>query len=107
MEPSPPVHLDPATAAGEVSLRFDRWFAEHQLQLPPETRAQFVQMGVEALERWPDRSTGDVLDELISELDQRLFAIAEEQTRAGRDDREPRRGASGFGRFFRRRERPH
>ena len=80
MEPntSPPIHVDPVTAAGEVSLRFDRWFAEHHLDLPAETRAQFVEMGMEALQRWPGRSTGDVLDELLGELDARLGRIVDE-----------------------------
>lgn len=110
MEPSSPspIHVDPVTAAGEVSLRFDRWFAEHELDLPAETRAQFVQMGMEALQRWPDRSTGDVLDELIGELDQRLVAIAAEQAR----DRAPKDTAAaptprGLARLFGRRDRRH
>ena len=111
MEPASPspIHVDPVTAAGEVSLRFDRWFAERELELPAETRAQFVEMGMEALQRWPDRSTGDVLDELIAELDQRLASIAAEQTRdappaeAGRA-----RPAQGLSRLFgRRRDRRH
>ncbi|TZF89903.1 hypothetical protein [Cognatilysobacter lacus] len=96
--------VDPATAAGEVSLRFDRWFASHELDLPPPTRAEFVQMGMDALQRWPDRSTGDVLDELIAELDGRLAVIAAEQAHdAGRGDatvaseRQPRGLARLFG----------
>ena len=107
MEPSspPPIHVDPVSAAGEISLRFDRWFAERRLDLPAETRAQFVEMGMEALQRWPDRSSGEVLDELIAERDQRLDAIAGQQAQGGA--REPPRGAHGLGRFFRRRERPH
>lgn len=120
-EPSSSVHVDPATAAGAVSLRFDRWFAKHQLDLPPETRAQFVEMGMQALERWPDRSSGDVLDELIAELDGRLARIVDETTarhesfahpddRGRRDDAPsgaapPRKGA--FARLFGRRDRPH
>ena len=76
--PSTDIHLDPSTAAREVTLRFDRWFAEHHLDLPPETRAEFVQMGMDALQRWPDRSSGDVLDELIAELDARLGRIVDE-----------------------------
>lgn len=103
--PSSP-YVEPVTAAGEVSLRFERWFDEHGLELPAETRAQFIEMGMEALQRWPDRSTGDVLDELIAELDGRLAVIAAEQTRherAGDTHAEPR----GLARLFRRRDRRH
>lgn len=110
MEPSPPtsIHVDPVTAAGEVSLRFDRWFASHELELPAETRAQFVEMGMEALQRWPDRSTGDVLDELIAELDQRLASIAAEQAREPARAGDADRGAPrGLGRLFGRRDRRH
>jgi hypothetical protein len=103
MDPSSP-HVDPVTAAGEVSLRFDRWFASRELDLPPETRAQFVEMGMEALQRWPDRSSGDVLDELIAELDGRLATIAEEQTSQPAAATRP---ARGLGRFFRRGDRRH
>ncbi|MGY3266169.1 hypothetical protein [Lysobacter sp. HA35] len=108
MDPTPPApatHLDPATAAAQVSLRFERWFAERELGLPAETRAEFIEMGMQALQRWPDRSTGDVLDELIAELDERLAAIANEEGRSG-DAREPAR--SGLSRLFGRRgNRPH
>ena len=118
-EPPPAVHLDPSTAAGVVSLRFDRWFAEHQLDLPAETRAQFVEMGMQALERWPDRSSSEVLDELIDELDGRLARIVDETTsrhesfgqqdaalRVAGDD--PPASRSGIlARLVRRRDRPH
>ena len=70
-----------------------------------------------ALERWPDRSSGDVLDELIAELDARLARIVDETTtrhesfdqheapsRAGTAE-PPRKGA--FARLFGRRDRPH
>lgn len=113
MDPSapPPVHVDPATAAGQVALRFERWFAERELELPPETRAQFVEMGMQALERWPDRSSGDVLDELIAELDERLATITNEQAQAdarASSSRPASRASHGLGRFFRKRgDRPH
>jgi hypothetical protein len=112
MDPTPPspTYVDPVTAAGEVSLRFDRWFAEHGLELPPETRAEFIEMGMEALQRWPERSTGDVLDELIAELDGRLAGIAAEQTRGQRagDGAGSARPARGLGRLFGRgRDRRH
>jgi hypothetical protein len=112
MDQNPPTSyvVDPVTAAGEVSLRFDRWFASHELDLPPETRAQFVQMGMEALQRWPERSTGDVLDELITELDGRLTAIAAEQSReAGKSSSAPtERQPHGLARLFgRNRDRRH
>lgn len=114
----PPTHLDPSTAAGVVSLRFDRWFTEHRLDLPAETRAQFIEMGVQALERWPDRSSGEVLDELIAELDARLARIVDETTTRHESfgdytpdtprapaERPARQGA--FARLFGRRDRPH
>ena len=112
MDPSsspPSPRLDLATAAGQVSLRFDRWFAERELDLPPETRAEFVEMGMQALQRWPDRSTGDVLDELIAELDERLSAIADEEARANaaRPRGGAKDGAQRPGRFFRRGGRTH
>ncbi|WP_133501052.1 hypothetical protein [Cognatilysobacter terrigena] len=113
MDPTPPPstpHLDPATAAAQVSPRFERWFDERKLDLPPETRAEFVEMGMQALQRWPDRSTGDVLDELIAELDERLATIANEDARTGdgvRGDAQgaPRRGLGGL--FRRRGKRTH
>ncbi|GAB6197122.1 hypothetical protein [Lysobacter xanthus] len=104
MDPStPPIHVDAVTAAGEVSLRFDRWFEQHHLDLPPETRAQFVQMGMEALQRWPERSSGEVLDELIAELDTRLGEIVDDtasaaQARRGDASTRPRGLARLFGR---------
>lgn len=110
MDPPTPPHVDPVTAAGEVSLRFDRWFTERHLDLPPETRAQFIEMGMEALQRWPERSTGDVLDELIAELDERLGAIAAEQTRDApeRNADTSSRPAHGLARLFgRNRDRRH
>jgi hypothetical protein len=112
MDPTPPspTYVDPVTAAGEVSLRFDRWFAARGLELPPETRAEFIEMGMEALQRWPERSTGDVLDELIAELDERLANIAGEETQARQagDTAGSERPARGLGRLFRRgRDRRH
>lgn len=102
MAHDPPTHLDPPTAAGAVSLRFDRWFAERELDLPAETRAQFVEMGMQALERWPERSTAEVLDELIAELDARLAGIVAEQT--GERGRAPTPDAPrGLARWFGRR----
>jgi len=108
MDPSSPtsIHVDPVTAAGEVSLRFDRWFASRQLDLPPETRAEFVTMGMEALQRWPERSTGDVLDELIGELDETLASIASEQPAAPpRTNAVDSSASRGLARLFGRRSR--
>lgn len=104
--PSPSTQVDPVTAAGFVSERFERWFAERALELPAETRAQFVEMGMEALQRWPDRAPGDVLDELTDELDQRLETITSELAHepARTDTTAPtQRGA--LSRLFARRER--
>lgn len=112
MTAAPPPHVDPATAAGAVALRFDRWFSERQLDLPPETRAQFVEMGMQALERWPERSTGDVLDELIGELDARLSTIIDETAAPSAPDRGERRAdtrkpGGRLARFLRRGRPPH
>lgn len=120
MDPSPPpaVHLDPATAAGAVSLRFERWFDERGLALPPETRAQFVEMGMQALEHWPERSSADVLDELIAELDGRLDRIVHETTARHEgfasstepppgDPATAARPGGAFARLFGRRDRRH
>lgn len=96
------VHLDPATAAGAVALRMDRWFAERELKLPAPMRAQFVELGMQALERWPERSTGEVLDQLIAELDARLAGIVAEQAGA-RGRAAPPRAATGLARWFGRR----
>ena len=96
------VHLDPATAAGAVAFRFERWFAERGLDLPAQTRAQFVEMGVQALERWPERSTSDVLDELIAELDSRLAGIVADQA-GERGDGASSGAPKGLARWFARR----
>lgn len=81
--------------AGEVSLRIEQWFHDHRLALPPETQAEFVRMGVEAVARHPERPRNEVLDELIGELDQRLGHIVTET--AGRHDASRDRGASRRG----------
>ena len=73
---APPV--DAAGIARDVSLRFEQWFQTHRLTLPPETQAEFVEMGVEAVTRHPGRPRDEVLDELIGELDQRLGHIVTE-----------------------------
>ena len=104
---SPPPFVEPVTAAGEVSLRFERWFDARGLDLPPETRAQFIEMGMEALQRWPERSSGAVLDELIAELDGSLATIAAEHPQADGAAREARPHARGLARLFGRRERRH
>jgi hypothetical protein len=106
---SPSPYVEPVTAAGEVSLRFERWFDTHGLELPPETRAQFIAMGMEALQRWPERSSGEVLDELIAELDGRLAAISAEQARQDRASTASTAAtpARGLGRLFGRRDRRH
>lgn len=64
-----------ADLARDVALRLERWYAQRGLTLPPETRAGFVEMGVEAVVRHPERPRGDVLDELIVELDASLARI--------------------------------
>lgn len=117
----PPTPADPGASgpARDVAQRFDRWFDAHGLDLPQETRAQFVDMGLEAIQRWPDRAPDDVLDELIAELDGRLNRIVDEtsarhdalaaQPEAGPRDADapaaPARGA--LARLFGRRDRRH
>lgn len=83
---SDPSHLprqpSPASAdadlAREVTLRLEHWYQQRGLTLPPETQAGFVEMGVEAVVRDPDRPRGEVLDELIAELDASLARIQAE-----------------------------
>lgn len=91
--PSPPPRQSLPTQADdgltrEVMLRIDRWLQERALTLPPETRAGFVDMGVDALAGNPDRPRAEVLDELVAELDASLARIHAEP-RA--DDARPRR----------------
>lgn len=90
-----PAPADPAVIAGEVSLRIEQWFQAHSLALPPQTQAEFVEMGVEAVMRHPERPRNEVLDELIGELDQRLgHIVTETADRHGQanDATRPRRG---------------
>lgn len=101
-----------------VAQRFERWFEAHALDLPAETRTQFIAMGVEAIERWPDRGRDEVLDELIAELDGRLTRIVDETAasheaklaqgrapRAGTAGNAPVRPAGRLARLFGRRDR--
>ena len=94
--PPTPGTADAAAIAGDVTLRFERWFQAHRLALPPETQAEFVEMGMEAVMRHPERPRGEVLDELIGELDQRLGHIVDEtadrQAHAARSQPGARRG---------------
>lgn len=100
MSPDPStVHIDPVTAAGEVSRRLELWLDERGLDLPPATRAQFVEMGMQALQRWPERSSGDVLDELVADLDARLASIEAERPADAAPAQHQRRG---LGRWLRR-----
>jgi hypothetical protein len=79
--------MDAAAVAGDVSRRFEHWFQAHRLALPPETQAEFIEMGMEAVLQHPERPRGEVLDELIAELDQRLGHIVTEAT--DQQDRAP------------------
>ncbi len=78
--PSTPAGLAPdaAEAARDVSLRLEQWYLDRGLALPPETQAGFLQMGLEAIALHPDRPRGDVLDQLIGELDTTLGRIRAE-----------------------------
>jgi hypothetical protein len=75
-----PVSAD-ADLAREVALRFERWYRERQLELPPDVQAGFVEMGVEAVVRNPDRTRDAVLDALVAELDASLSRIKTEPLR--------------------------
>lgn len=75
-----------ADLARDVSLRLEQWYAAHGLDLPPDAQAGFVEMGVEAVSRYPERPRDAVLDELIAELDQHLAAVASERTARESED---------------------
>lgn len=70
----------PPDLAARVTQRFERWYETSGLEFPAETRAGFVDMGVEAVQAHPERTADDVLDQLVDELDQRLAT-----TRTGQD----------------------
>ena len=72
-----PVSAD-ADLARDVALRLGQWYRERQLELPPDVQAGFVEMGVEAVHRHPERPRDDVLDELVAELDASLSRIKAE-----------------------------
>ncbi|GAB2503880.1 hypothetical protein [Lysobacter humi (ex Lee et al. 2017)] len=72
-----PVSAD-ADLARDVALRLEHWYREHQLDLPPDVQAGFVEMGVEAVTRYPERPRDEVLDELLAELDASLSRIKAE-----------------------------
>lgn len=72
-QPSPAsAHAD---LARDVTLRLEQWYQRRGLSLPAETQAGFVEMGVEAVTRHPDRPRDAVLDELIGELDTSLARV--------------------------------
>lgn len=72
-----PVSAD-ADLARDVALRLEQWYRTRSLDLPPDVQAGFVEMGVEAVTRNPDRARPDVLDELVAELDASLARIKAE-----------------------------
>lgn len=77
--PEQPLPASPdADLAREVALRLEQWYAARGLALPPQTQAGFMEMGMEAVLRHPDRPRGEVLDELMGELDASLARIGGE-----------------------------
>lgn len=67
-----------ADLARDVALRLEQWYRTRGLDLSPDVQAGFVEMGVEAVLRNPDRPRADVLDELVAELDASLARIKSE-----------------------------
>ena len=67
-----------ALVAHDVTLRLEHWYAQHRIALPAETKAEFTRMAFEALVANPDRERGDLLDDLLAELDDMLEEIAEQ-----------------------------
>lgn len=94
--PSHPEQPAPVSAgadlAREVALRLERWYDERGLDLPPETQAGFLEIGIEAVTRDATRPRDAVLDDLIAEFDASLSRIHAE---APRDSEAPRRGLIG------------
>jgi hypothetical protein len=62
-------------AARVADLRLEQWYRARELELPPETQAEFTAMAFEAIARDPGRDADAVMDELIAELDLRLGRI--------------------------------
>lgn len=75
MPPQPGPASAAADLARDVALRLEQWYQARGLKLPPDTQAGFVEMGVEAVMRHPERPREDVLDDLLAELDASLSRI--------------------------------
>lgn len=81
-----------ADIARDVALRLEQWYRSSGLDLPPDVQAGFVEMGVEAISRNPERPRDAVLEELIAELDTSLDRIkAEPGARAADSPRDTKR----------------
>lgn len=77
---TPPANLtleNIPVVAHDVTLRLERWYAQHRIALPAETKAEFTRMAFEALVKNPARERDDLLDDLLAELDDMLDEIVE------------------------------